>query len=287
MTPRIAHGTSFGQVCTRTVTLLKMHVRPMLIGALSFALLSAVVAAAIGQKVGGIQEQIMLSADITGEQLQTAVDHRVRVFTDADVSKLTQEFRARTSSFSDGGTLTEEEATLAFIAGVGPWLLLSVLLSGAILFLAALFFLLLAAGGRQSPSEIAARIPGKILPMIGLSLLLFIRSFIWIPLVGWLVALYLGPRMSLAPAILASGEAGIAESIRLSMRRTKGRWAFLLFSLIGAGLLSMLLLWFGVVFVAVAALFSMKLSFFLWLFLLMCIVACQMFFLTALTASVG
>ncbi len=287
MAHRTVAGTSFGHICVRTATLLRMKFRPMLIGALSFALLSAVIAAAIGQKVGRIHDQITLSAGLTREQLQTTVDHRVSVFTDTDVSMLMREFRTGTPSSSEGGTLTEEEATFAFIAGVGPWLLLSFLLNAAILFLACIFSLLLAAGGKQSPYGVAARLPGMILPMLGLSLLLFIRSFIWIPLVGWFVALYLGPRMALAPALLASGEAGVMQSIRLSMKRTKGRWAFLFFSLIGAALLSIALLWFGVVLVAIAALFSMKLSFFLWLLLLMLTAACQMFFLTALAATVG
>lgn len=259
----------------------------MLIGALSFALLSAVIAAAIGQKVGRIEDQITLSAGVTREQLQRAVDHRVTVFTETDASVLMERFRSGTPPLSEGGTLTEDSAVFAFIAGIGPWLLLSLLLHGTVLFIGCVFFLLLAAGGTQSPYDIAARLPGMIPAMFGLSLWLFFRSLLWIPFLGWLLALYLFPRLALAPALLAGGKAGIRSTLRESMRRTKGRVLFMLFSLIGAALLAVVFLWLGIILVAAVALFSIKLSLVLWLFLLYIVAALQMFFLTVLTAAAG
>ena len=60
--------------------------------------------------------------------------------------------------------------------------------------------------------------------MIGLQIWIFLRSFAWIPILGVLLAIVLGPRFILAPVILIKEKKGVFASASASFERTKGYW---------------------------------------------------------------
>ncbi|MEI8230893.1 MAG: hypothetical protein WCG83_07215 [Candidatus Peregrinibacteria bacterium] len=96
--------------------------------------------------------------------------------------------------------------------------------------------LLLGISREQGMAAILERSFRTAASFIGMSLWITLRSFIWIPILGWVAAVYLGPRLCLAPVILLSEGKGIRESARESMRRTEGKWGTVVSGLFMVGL---------------------------------------------------
>lgn len=281
MKPRSAQSASFRQVFLRSLTLLRLKRYPVLVGALSFALLAAVTAATVQVAVQRIQSRIGAESGLSWQELQDAVDQRLSAFSEADGMTVVKNFGKQ----SDPETLTSPDAAaMGFIAEMGPWLLASFFIDSVILALACLFFLLLATGGLQTGYESLQRLPGAMLPMLGLFFWFLFRSLIWLPFIGLFIAAYLAPRFILSPVILSSGEAGVFQSLQESMRRTSGRWLTIVLNLLALAVLAIAVLWIGLIMIAVVSLFSLKLALFAWLFLTMLVAAFVMFFLTMLTA---
>jgi len=87
-----------------------------------------------------------------------------------------------------------------------------------------LFFLLLAVTGVQDPVVLVKQTAVQFFPFLGLSLWVMVRSFIWIPLAGIIIAIIIGPRLALAPVIMLTEKKGVFESVSLSYTRSQGYW---------------------------------------------------------------
>ncbi len=279
-------GVSFGQVVLRTWSLIVMKWQGVVIGALFFAMLSAIVAASVDLKVQAIEDRIAADAGMTWEQLHDAVNVSLSTLDQTGMRVLLERMKTGKNAPASAEKNVADSASDSFIIGVGPWILLSFAVNAFIVFVALTFFLMVATGGIETPFDTARRLPGMVLPMCGLAVIFFFRSLVWIPFVGFFIALYLVPRFIFAPVMYASGETTFFKSFHESFLRTSGRWLFMALSLIGLCFLSLFFMWFGLMFVAATTLFSLKLGLFLWLFLLMLCMAFQAFFLTTLTASV-
>jgi len=86
------------------------------------------------------------------------------------------------------------------------------------------YFLLLALSPTQDAMVVLKKTPKLFFPLLGLWIWMFLRSFVWIPFLGLIPALILGPRFMAAPIILVKEKKGIMESVSLSLARTKGYW---------------------------------------------------------------
>ncbi len=284
MAHRPPKNLSLRQLVSGTFSLLAAKRCPLALSILSFALLSAVVGVAVQQRIHSIEDDISASAGLTWEQLHEHVDERLQIFTEADARQLIRQMFVR------GALLNQEQnipsrAAFDFMVRIGPWLLFSFALHTLILFVSYVFFVLLAVAGSESPYDTVRRLPLMVLKMAGLWMWSMVRSLLWIPFLGPLIAIYMIPRVALGPAILAGGRIGIVHSVRESMRRTRGRWVSIVLSLVVSCLLCISFLWFSMVIVALLALFSTKVSFFVWLLLMFFLAAFQMFFLATLAAS--
>ncbi len=285
-------SVTFRQLFLRTFALLAARWQPVLIGALSFALLGAVVSAYIERRVERVEERLAQSAGISWQQLEGRLSTRLSAMTETDMMRIAEQarlFRVGTVVVGTGalaGSQSSQDLLMAgYMVGIAPFVLLSLLIQAVILFVAATFFLLLALSGLQSAYEVSQRLPGMVFPMIGLWLWMILRSFLWVPFLGPFIALYFFPRLALAPVILASGERGALGSVQESMCRTKGRWLAVFLGLLGAAVTVALLLSMAFLIVSALALFSAKLSFFLWLMSIMFAVAWSMYFLAILTVA--
>jgi hypothetical protein len=118
-----------------------------------------------------------------------------------------------------------------------PALGIAFLLSILVGIIAWTYFAILALRGTLDPMMIARQTPGLILPMIGLAMWVMLRSFLWIPIIGIIPAIFLLPRFVASIVYLVRDSKGVLESARLSYGATAGYWGKIWGNWIAAGLL--------------------------------------------------
>ncbi len=64
----------------------------------------------------------------------------------------------------------------------------------------------------------------RLVQMLGVSLWVIIRSFIWIPVVGVIPAVILLPRLVFSCIIFLTQKKGVIKSVSESYEKTKGKW---------------------------------------------------------------
>lgn len=283
---------TFRKVFLITAEVMAARSRPLLIAVLSFTLLSAVVAAFTDVRVQKVEDRLAADAGVSWVELTKVVNGRLANMTETGALRIAAGVRmqklGQVPSINSGSLamLDREEAmVIAYIAGIAPWSSLSFALIGAIFFVAGTFFLTLAVAGRQSAYEVSKRLPKSIFSMIGLCFWVLVRSFIWIPFIGLLIAVYMLPRLSLSPVLFIGGANGIMKSAGASMLRTRGKWFTVFVSFLGAAAVGILILWVGLSVVSVLAIFSSKAAWLLWMFSLFFAVAFEAFFWTMFTVT--
>lgn len=111
-----------------------------------------------------------------------------------------------------------------FILSLLPALSIYLCVSYVLLLLSMTYYLVLALQKKKSDNALL-QTPQYILPLLGVWIWSFLRSFAWIPFIGVIPAIILGPRFSFAGIILIKEKKGVRESVALSYERTKGYWA--------------------------------------------------------------
>ncbi len=276
-------GLSFMRLLCVTLNGMQEKKKDLAVAVLFFALLLSVVTTYTGKGVGRIEDYIALKANISTDDLRSRVDGRMMKLSESDARMILM--RIQSMSFlldSQPQEPAVEDAEIEFITAIAPWVLFSFASNTFVLFLASVFFLLLSAMRSASGYDAAVRLPLATLKMAVLLFWSFVRSLVWIPFAGPLIALWMAPRLALSPGILAAGKFGILKSVHESFRRTKGKWFRVTFALLGLGVLSLTFLFFAILPVSALSVLSLKLSFFLWLLLVLFMISFQMFFLVRL-----
>lgn len=128
----------------------------------------------------------------------------------------------------------------SMITSMLPAIGLTLLISLAIMALAKSYFLVVAVKGMSDPATALQATIASILPLIGLWIWLAIRTFIWVPFIGIIIAIILGPRFILAPLYLLEHHKGSMESARMSYAKTRGWWGKIFGNMIVIGLVVMI-----------------------------------------------
>lgn len=296
MTPRTPASSlstvTFRQVMARTGAFLTVRWQPVLVGVLSFSLMVAVMSAFVHSRVQRVEDRLAAGFGMTWEELGNSVDATLATLTQSGalaIASAAESIQWQSDPAVIRAAIPDpaHAATVGYILGVGPWALLTVASFVCIAFVAWVFFLLLATSGLQSAYDATQRLPATVVRMAFLFFWMLVRSFLWVPLLGPVLALYFVPRIALAPVFLASGETGVLRSVQESVQRTRGSWWTVVFILLGIGLMLFLMLWGGLVLIAVVAIFSLKLASLLWFLAVMYVAAVGAVALTMLAASMG
>ncbi len=220
------------------------------------------------------------------EALRTTVDADLGVISTMEFGEFIQQsgYRFGAESLQPVG---EHAVGMKFMLRVAPFIALQVLFNITVMFCAGVFFLLLFTRGSESAYQTAQRLPANILRMCGLMIWMLVRSLIWIPFIGPVLGIYMVPRLSLAPVFLASGEAGVFQSLHLSMRRTSGHWFTVFLRLVLILIVGCIILWPMLVLAVGVSLLSAKLGFMLLLLALMFMIAFLCASLTVLGAMMA
>lgn len=282
--------TTIPQLFLGAADLVRVRWQPVTIGIVSFAMILAVGSAFAERRTSEIEEKLAVGLSMEVQDVRDHVELQVQelgMLPFPEFMKTMEERYGQSVIGSEVPLLTKENVGIAYVVRVSPIVVSVFLFMCIVMFGASVYFLLLFASRKENPFEILRRFPREIIRMIGLQCWMLVRSFVWIPFIGPFIAVYLLPRLSLAPTLLLSGEAGIFESLHRSMKRTSGKWATVFLRLLLIGVVAMLLLWPLIVIASAVSLFSLKIGFFLWLASLTALTAWVMACMTVLAVTTG
>lgn len=199
------------------------HWQAILVGAVVFGLLQAGVQAQMQRKAMNSVGTIM---GIDAGKFQE-LSKRVARGDEAAMKELQKMGENRMESL--GGA---EEARQAAMTAIGmdvlgnmlPVIGMSVLIMTLINMLTMSYFGVVAVRGMSDAMSAFKQSFGLIIPLLGLWIWIFLRSFMWIPFIGIIFAIILGPRFVAAPVLLIRDGKGIMESAGESYARTSGYW---------------------------------------------------------------
>lgn len=143
----------------------------------------------------------------------------------------------------ENGTLSSEDLmnkmAMDMMRGVLPTFSVFLLLTVIISVIAGAYYLVLSTDPLATAQTAAAKTPQLFLPLLGVWVWSFVRSFVWVPIIGVIIAIVLGPKLMLAPVILVRENASVFDSVKLSLERSRGYWG----KIVGNVLVLGLILW--------------------------------------------
>lgn len=208
-----------GQLLSDSWSSFRRALMPIVIGAVIFGLIMAVGQSFVGQRVVQRTGSALERLGFDQQQMQD-LQQRIQAGDQAAMDEFTQQMQGL------GGVQGEAMAgaALSMYKDLLPVMGASMLIMWVISLIASAYFLLIALDGKLTFQAALAKTPGLIIPLFLLSLWIMIRSFIWIPIIGIITAIILGPRFVCAPVLLARDHKGILESASMSYAKTSGYW---------------------------------------------------------------
>ncbi len=95
------------------------------------------------------------------------------------------------------------------------------------------YFLVLAVDKVGSIGALFKRAFKLFVPLFLLGIWVFLRSFLWVPIVNIFTFIYYAPRFAFSGVIFVAEKRGIRESARESLVRTKGKWLKIVLNFVG------------------------------------------------------
>jgi hypothetical protein len=213
----------------------KKTLKPIVIGAVVFGLIMGVAQMSL-QSTAERQINDSLGAFGLNAQRMQELQRRIALGDEQAVQEFTQAMQGvqekKDQLGDDAFAGMMMDTAFSVLAGMTWFVPLMLILS----IFSFLFFLLLAVTGQQDPVVLGKQTATHFLPFLGLSLWVFVRTFIWIPFIGIIIAIIVGPRLALAPVIMLTEKKGVFESASLSYQRSQGYWGKIFGNTFVAGL---------------------------------------------------
>jgi len=207
----------------------------ILVGAVLFGLILGVTQSLIGQRAVRQTESALEDIGINMQQMQD-IQQRIQAGDQAAIEEFfgaMPEFDTAEEAESMANSMASAYRNLLPAIGV------SMLIIWLISLIASAYFLLIALNENVTPQDALVRVPGLIIPLFLLSLWIFVRTFMWIPFIGIITGIILGPRFILSPVLLVRDRKGVIESAKLSYAKTSGFWGKILGNVIVAAILAL------------------------------------------------
>ncbi len=252
------------------------------VAAVVFSLLIAASQAFFARQMESRATAIATDAGMTREELDSEVETQFAGKSFDEIAKTVQTIQqhdAQGQANPDQKQSRREQAVSRYVLLSGPIFFASTLASMTIVFVASIFFLVLAVQGQASAYEMALRVVSVIVPISAIWLWSLVRAFVWIPFVGFVTGAYFLPRFLFAPVIFLKNGKGVFRSVTLSHTYTRGAWLRIVGTLFSFGLMALAFVWVSTLVAMAIGLFSFKLALFFWLLMSQLVIAFSMIFL--------
>lgn len=262
-TPRSLRHASPWFVAVGSFGLCRIRYRSILLTALTLSLLIASVVTFVNDKVYDVHDALTHSVDISSDEFSTMVDEALTFRTEEALKTFIETLGSM--SFSFHGPVTRNNIVLVYILRIAPYAFFLAGFELLLLFITFTYFLVFFLSPSASEIEAILRLPSAVVNLFLLLLWAFLRSMVWIPFIGPLVALYLLPHFSLAPVLLLRGGYSVSGALRHSIHRTQGQWFSAVLSFLLLVFICFFLFSFTVVMASIPTIFSAKIGYLVFL----------------------
>ncbi|MDD5623141.1 MAG: hypothetical protein PHI23_00325 [Candidatus Peribacteraceae bacterium] len=230
-------ATPLGELLGQSLALFRKYFILLLVGAVVFGLVLG-----FGQQLllGRMQREVDGTFQRMGIEVQDLQDLQRR-YEQGDTSAM-QDILKRVQEQSG----LDEAAIGKNVAGI--WMRSMQAAGGYSLFvllvsvIASAYFLVIVLKQKTQYKALFTESLGVVLPLIGLWLWVAIRSFVWIPFIGFITGIILLPRFLCAPVFLVRDKKGVFESASMSYKSTRGYWGKIFGNAVVMGILVVVLL---------------------------------------------
>lgn len=194
----------------------------------------AVGAVIFGLIFGAVQSQVQMKANkavgnFMGMDVQKFQDLSQRMAQGDEEAAAELQRMGEERMANLGGTAEEREAAMmsmgmSAIGAVLPTVGIASLILLVVHLLSMSYFSVIAIRGVRDVSAVFSQSIPLLLPLLGLWIWIVLRTFIWIPIIGFIFAIILGPRFIAAPVLLVRDSKGIMDAASQSYTRTANYW---------------------------------------------------------------
>ncbi len=227
-----AGPTPLGQLLSESFAYFKAHFVTLAAGAVIFGVLLGLLGAYSASHMAETMDDVMGGMGLDMKRMEE-LSVRMEAGDEAAVAELE-------ALIAGGvGEMDPEKMGMQMLSSfkrVLPFVGLTGIISFLLSFLAHAFYVLVAVEGKEINGTLS-RVQGVLLPLVGVSLWSFLRSFAWIPLIGIIPAIILGPRFVAAPLIYLTEGKGVMASVSSSYARTRGYWPKIIGNVIVAAII--------------------------------------------------
>lgn len=220
MSPASSGPQPLGVLLSSALAFVCQYIKPILIGSVIFATLAALLGGGVSNRAMNGVNGMMNQMGLDSAQMENLAE-RIESGDETAMAEMEQLFNDRLGDMENGlSTQLKGQMLTMFLPLVGVAALVGLLIA----VFSQAFFLLLALSPTQDAMVVLKKTPALFFPLLGLWIWTAIRSFIWIPILGLIPAIILGPRFVLGPVIMIKEKKGITQSVRESYARTSGYW---------------------------------------------------------------
>ncbi len=233
------HGpVPLGGLLSETFAYCKAHWQPLFVGVVVFGVVMGVVSASLAATAGGAMVKGMNDMGLDTQRMQQLAE-RMEQGDESAMDELEGLLAGEFDGMTDdqvagrvGGPVAGMMKTMVPAIGV------SVVVTWLLSLLAFAYYAIVAVEGKDVNGTLA-RVKSAFFSLFLVNLWSMLRSFIWIPILGLIPAIILGPRFVAAPLIHLTEGKGVTASVSDSFRRTRGYWAKIAGNVIVAALVAM------------------------------------------------
>lgn len=224
-----------GRLLSESFAYYKAHWQSLAVGAVIFGVVTGLVGASVATHAGTAVMQGMDQMGIDTDRMQQLAD-RMEQGDEAAMDELEEMLAGQFEGMSDEQIANRMAGPMRGMVGkVAPAFGAAALIGWIISMLAYAYYALVAVEGKDVNGTFS-RATRVMLPLFGLSLWTMLRTFIWIPVLGLIPAIILGPRFVAGPLLFLTEGKGVTASVSESYRRTRGYWGKIVGNVIVAAL---------------------------------------------------
>ncbi|TSD00242.1 MAG: hypothetical protein Greene101449_260 [Candidatus Peregrinibacteria bacterium Greene1014_49] len=238
--------TPLGSLLSTSFQRCQQRLQPLALGVLLFGSLVAIVSTVANQRIEGHIMEGMRSLGVDQGrmmELQKKIQSGEEGVIEETMAEMNTMMGGVDSMSDDERNAMFQREGMAMMFRVLPVMSVGAFAWAVISLLATAYYLFFAVGKGKDAVEILSNSLHSVIPLLGVWIWSFLRSFAWIPLVGIIPAVILGPRFVLAPVILVTQNKCVTGSVSESYEKTRGFWGKIIGNMLVLCLILLVISW--------------------------------------------